>query len=134
MASALLVLIVMAGCGDDDGGSIASLAGTSWSLAEGAGITIPDGVTMTIAFEDGRTSGAGGCNRFTGSYEEEGDSISFGALATTRMACREEVMNAENAYLAALDSASTWSATEDELVLSDGSGEELLRHTAARHP
>jgi heat shock protein HslJ len=52
---------------------------------------------MTIAFAGGTASGSSGCNRFTGIYEEEGHSVSFGRLAATRMACADEVMTAERA-------------------------------------
>jgi heat shock protein HslJ len=108
------------------------LDGSSWTLVEGAGIATPDSVSLTIAFEAGRVSGSGGCNRFTGSYREEGTSISLGTLASTRMACAEEIMRAESAYFSALESASSWSATSDELVLADVSGRALLRYVRQR--
>jgi heat shock protein HslJ len=131
-AGLLVAVVFTAGCGGDaDGEVLASLDGTSWSLAEGEGIPIPDGVTMTIAFAAGRVSGSGGCNRFTGTYEEAGESISFGALATTRMACADEVMAAERTYLAALETVSSWTATDAELVLSDDAADELLRYDAS---
>jgi heat shock protein HslJ len=114
-----------------DQGALTTLDGTSWSLQEGASVTIPDGVTMTIEFQDERASGKGGCNRFTGAYVQDGDSLSIGPLAGTRMACADEVMEAESAYLAALESARAWSGTVAELVLSDGTGAELLRFEPA---
>ncbi len=123
----LLVGILLSACGGDGDGRT-SLDGSSWTLVEGAGISIPDGVTMTIGFEGGRASGTGGCNRFTGSYEEDGESVSLGQVASTRMACLDDVMSAETAYLSALESVSSSSASEGELVLSDGSGGELLRY------
>ena len=107
------------------------LDGTSWSLADGEGVTIPEQVTMTIAFAGATASGSSGCNRFTGMYEERGRSMGFGPMATTRMACADEVMTAERAYLAALESVSSWSATDAELVLFDAAGDELLRYVAS---
>lgn len=65
----LIVVALAAGCDRDDdvsGDALTSLDGTSWSLAEGAGVTIPDEVTMTVAFAAGTASGSSGCNRFTG--------------------------------------------------------------------
>lgn len=47
------------------------------------------------------------------------------------MACADDVMTAERAYLAALESVSSWSATTAELVLSDAAGDELLRYEAS---
>jgi putative lipoprotein len=128
----LVALVLFASeCGGDDGGDeLASLDGSSWILVEGEGITIPGAVMPTIAFEAGRVSGSGGCNRFTGSYEEEGETLSLGMLASTRMACAEDVMRAETAYLSALESVSSWSGNRGELVLSDSSGRTLLRYEA----
>lgn len=130
-ASLLAGVFLVSACGGDDAAEAPpSLDGTSWTLVEGMDITIPDDVEMTIAFEAGRASGSGGCNRFTGSYEQDGESISFGRLASTRMACLEEVMSAEQAYHSALESVTSWSATGGVLVLSDSSGEALLRYEA----
>ncbi len=131
-ASLLAGVFLATACGgdDDDAEAPASLDGTSWTLVEGTEITIPDDVDMTIAFEAGKASGSGGCNRFTGSYEQNGESISLGRLASTRMACAEEVMTAERAYHSALEAVTSWSATGGVLVLSDSSGPALLRYEA----
>jgi heat shock protein HslJ len=51
-------------------------------------------------------------------------------LASTRMACAEDVMRAETAYLSALESVSSWSGNRGELVLSDSSGRTLLHYEA----
>jgi heat shock protein HslJ len=132
-ATLLAGIVFFASCGgeDDDAEAPASLDGSSWTLVEGMDVTIPDDVAMTIAFEAGRASGSGGCNRFTGSYEQDGDSISLDRVASTRMACDEEVMSAERAYLSALESVSSWSATGGVLVLSDSSDQALLRYEAS---
>src|SRR6267142_2811231 len=47
-----------------------------------------------------RASGAGGCNRFTGSYEVNGDRLAFGETAATMMACLEG-METEKEFFAA---------------------------------
>jgi heat shock protein HslJ len=132
-ATLLAGIVFFASCGGENGDAEApaSLDGSSWTLVEGMDITIPDDVAMTIVFEAGRASGSGGCNRFTGSYEQDGESISLGRVASTRMACDEEVMSAERAYLSALESVSSWSATGGVLVLSDNSDQALLRYEAS---
>jgi heat shock protein HslJ len=138
MTTAALTATLLAGivflasaCGDDGGDEApASLDGTSWKLVEGTSIAIPDDVEMTIAFESGRASGSGGCNQFMGPYDQAGEQISLGRLASTRMACAEEVMGAERAYLSALESVTSSSATGGVLVLSDSSGQALLRYEA----
>jgi heat shock protein HslJ len=65
-------------------------------------------------------SGSAGCNTFNGTYTIDGHAITFGPLATTRMACADDVMAIEDAYLAALDGASSWSIGEDGLLVLDG--------------
>jgi putative lipoprotein len=116
----------------DDGAALATLDGTSWSLTEAKGMSIPHNVTMTIAFAAARVSGSSGCNRFTGMYQEDGGSIALGPLAGTRLACADEVMTAERAYLAALAEVASRSATAASLTLSNQAGEELLRYEGNR--
>jgi heat shock protein HslJ len=73
---------------------------------------------------EGTVSGSGGCNRFTGEYTVTGDEISIGPLASTRMACEsEEVSRQEAAYFAALESATTWEQTGNELILKNDAGQ-----------
>lgn len=101
------------------------LAGTEWGLdAAGA----PD---RFIRFgSDGRVSGSAGCNRFTGSYEHEGARLSFGPLATTRMMCAPDVMEAEEAFLSALSRVEGIAALDPlALELAGEGGEPLLTLT-----
>jgi heat shock protein HslJ len=67
--------------------------------------------------------GMGGCNRLTGHYELNGDSLRVGPLASTRRTCLDAATNRfESAFLKALDDARTWRITGDTLVLSGESG------------
>lgn len=47
---------------------------------------------------NGSISGAGGCNRFTGRASIAGRRITFGPIASTRMACTPAVMNQEGKF------------------------------------
>lgn len=67
---------------------------------------------LSANFEGDRISGSGGCNRFTGSYQAESSTLSIGALASTRMACEESVMNQETNYLTALQGAQRYEINE----------------------
>jgi heat shock protein HslJ len=79
-------------------------------------------VTLELA-ADGNVSGAATCNRFRGTYAVDEETISFMALATTRMACPSEALAAqEAAYLAALAAAVTWDVSGDRLDLRDARG------------
>jgi putative lipoprotein len=57
----------------------------------------------------------------------DGDRLTVGPIATTRMACAPEAMEAEDAFLAALGGAARLVVSEDALVLADEDGQELLR-------
>jgi heat shock protein HslJ len=75
---------------------------TSWANADGKTRPVPsnlagavagsaDGAPITLNFStqggQRKTNGFSGCNRFTGTYDLAGGELSFGPLASTRMAC-----------------------------------------------
>jgi putative lipoprotein len=68
-----------------------------------------------------RVSGAGGCNRLTGSYELAGDRLSFGRVAGTLMACAGG-MGTEKRFLAALAQTTRARITRQHLELLDAAG------------
>ncbi len=121
--------LVLAGCSAasgspaesaaEEGGDPASLDGTTWLLVEIGGETPPELSASTLVFgEDGTVSGLAGCNNFNGSAELGEGTITFGPLATTRMACTDEgLAQLETDYLGALEGAETWALTGDELVI-----------------
>jgi putative lipoprotein len=120
-ALAILVATVAAACSSAPagGGASASLPGTSWKLVELGG-SEPAGEakpTLVFAPAGGTVSGNSGCNTFNGSVTIDGDSIEFGPLAGTRMACPEPAMSVETAYLAALDGATNWRIDGSQLIL-----------------
>lgn len=108
------------------GGAPEALAGTTWRLAElngQAAVASPNVPTPTLTFAAGepRASGNGGCNQFNGPYTQEGASLRFGPLVSTRRACTEEAGNRqESAYLRALESTTRFSATSEQLMLYAG--------------
>ena len=65
----------------------------------------PQATELTATFADGKISGSGGCNRFMGSFETQGDRLSVGQLASTFKACEEPIMQQESRYLKALQGA-----------------------------
>ncbi len=72
---------------------------------------------------DGRVAGNATCNRYIGAFTVDGESIVFGPLASTRMACpTDDLAEQERAYLAALAAATTWSVRGDRLELRDATG------------
>jgi heat shock protein HslJ len=85
---------------------------TNYNNGQQAVVNVLDGTQITALFgEDGSLSGAAGCNNYTTSYTVDGDQITIGPAATTRMLCAEPegVMEQEAAYVAALETAATFS-------------------------
>lgn len=83
--------------------------------------------TLQIA-NDGGVSGFGGCNRYFGDAEIDGDQIRFGALGSTRMACPEAVMDQESRFFAALELVRRWRVEPTGLLhLLDDEGATIVR-------
>jgi heat shock protein HslJ len=99
--------------------SLADLAGGQWILRElGRGRDVPDDVVITIAFEDGRVAGSGGCNRYFAEVSSDAPgALAFSATGTTMMACPDPAMELEGRYLATLAGASSYSFQGGRLVL-----------------
>jgi heat shock protein HslJ len=113
------------------------LVGTVWTLE--ALVTGTDAVSSPIAgtevtidfTEDGSASGSGGCNSFNTSYEIEGDTIGFGPIASTAMACEQDVSDQEAAVFSALESAATYEIVGEVLTLNDADGGFLVSYRGA---
>jgi len=93
--------------------SVDRLDGTGWTLLSVDDQPVPDGITATLVFAAGSTSGSSGCNTFTGPYVVGTPTLEIGPLAATRMACDEAVMAFEQTYLAALEGVTTWAVPAD---------------------
>jgi heat shock protein HslJ len=72
-----------------------------------------------------RATGSGGCNRFTGGYEAGDGTLTFGPLASTRMACPG--MDTETAFLRALEGTRRFRVLGRRLDLEDEHGVVLAR-------
>ena len=105
------------------------IQGTAWWVEDIAGRGVIDMSHTTIEFlEDGKVGGDTGCNRYFGSYETSGDSITFGPLAGTRKACAESLMNQEMAFYQAMEKVNRWEIADTGLLhLRDSEGKGLIR-------
>lgn len=103
----------------------AALTG-EWVLREFPGHDFDADNPPTVRFEEeGRVSGFSGCNRFSGTYSGWPDTLTFGPLVTTRMACPGD--NVEAAFHAVLDADDlTARLANQELTLRAGVGELTL--------
>lgn len=105
-----------------------------WLAEDIGGGGVIDRVQTTLELaEDGRVSGSGGCNRIGGQAKIESDSISFGQMVSTMMACPEAVMAQEAKFLAVLEQARGWQVDgpRGKLTLLDDQAQVLM--ILARH-
>jgi len=146
----LAVAVVMVGCGTGGGTEIASetvapretapaatdripdrteLTG-AWLLEYLQGRGVMDMVQTTLVFDDeGRVSGSGGCNRFTGSYAFTDGELSIGPLAGTKMMCPEAVMDQEDRFHKALGAVDRVAADGPFLLIYAGGSDAPLTFT-----
>lgn len=101
-----------------------SLEDTYWALLElhGKTITVTSNSKapyLQLNSNKGSAYGFGGCNRFFGSYQVKGDSLSFGAMGSTRMACPEG-MDQEQELFDALRTTTRYEIHGSKLLLFAG--------------
>ena len=110
------------------------LEGTYWKATELAGkpTPTPDATREAhLLFQPaGRVSGSDGCNRFTGSYKLRGDTVTFGQMAGTLMACINASAEIDRAFREALKSATRLTVVGERLVLFDTAGNRVAVFTA----
>jgi len=107
-----------------------SLKGPVWQLraynnGKQAIVSVLAGTQVTLELRDnGTLGGSDGCNRYMSGFTLEGDRLTFGPIATTRMGCRGPEGAAEQAatYAAALGTVTGYRIEGDELVLLNGEG------------
>jgi heat shock protein HslJ len=97
---------------------------------DGSMANIPADIVVSLRLDDGTASGTGGCNRYSGSYMLEGESLTFGPAAATLMACVGPAGDVEAAYLANMASVATWASDGATLALNDVLGNEILAYAA----
>jgi heat shock protein HslJ len=107
------------------------LVGTAWRVES---IITPDAVTSVAGGEkaaftfavDGRVSGNTGCNQFSGPYQKTADTITFGAIAMTKMACTGGADTVERAVVALFDGRPvTYKIEADQLTMTNPDGHGL---------
>ena len=76
---------------------------------------------------EGRVTGTGGCNRFSGRARISGSTIRFTPLAATQMACTPAAMDQERKFFQALEDVRRWEVNRAhrKLALLDGGGKPL---------
>ena len=121
-----LAILVVAACDSTGSGanttpeptSAADLAGTAWTMVSIGDTPAIEGAGAGLTFDSGgNVSGSTGCNSISGSYALDGAALTFGPLATTRMACE-----GVDTWLSGLATAVV---SGDTLTVSDAPGAEI---------
>lgn len=136
IVGAAVCVLMLSGCGDDSEESAAAessvdLAGTSWNLVsaaiDGDDLAAVGGPTLAFG-DDGTLSGSTGCNRFNGTYTQDGSGLAIVVGGVTLVACLDPAATAqEAAILASLPEVTTFSAG-DQLVLNNSDDDTLLTY------
>lgn len=119
-----------------------NLMGTSWNViaynnGKQAVTSVIIGTEITALFgDDSQLTGSAGCNDYFATYETDADNITIGPAGTTRMACQEPegIMEQEQAYLAALQTASTYKITGMDMEMRTADGAKVASFQRALAP
>jgi heat shock protein HslJ len=135
--------IGLAGCGhggmtapdqnkDSGTGAASALVGPTWRVVTIEGARVLDGTKLTATFStDSRVSGSSGCNSYFGRADAKTGTLSVGPLASTMMACQADgVMPQEQRYLAALQAATSFIVSGDELRLGRSASDVTLVYSS----
>ena len=92
-----------------------------WELVSLGETAAPKGgggrpATLRLDAATTRVAGFAGCNRYSGPYTLTADSLTFGALRSTKMFCQDGDA-LERSFLAMLPSVKNWKATDSTLTL-----------------
>ncbi len=99
-----------------------------WRVETLADAALAPGSAVTMKFgADDRLSGKASCNRYSASYETDGDRLSVGPAAATRMACAPPLMQQEARFLSLLAGVRRWSVAGGALTLYSEDGARALR-------
>jgi heat shock protein HslJ len=91
-------------------------------------VTPPQG-QYYVQFEANRIGARFGCNGMGGSYSQNGNVLTVGPLAATRMFCPDPAMSFENQGGAILAQPVTITSSGDRMTLSNSVGRIDLRRT-----
>jgi heat shock protein HslJ len=109
---------------DDNAGDDARLTQQDWVAQSIAGKPVVQIGRVTLSFAEGRVSGRGGCNLYSGTVEYGKGAIKIGPLISTKMACVEGgLMQQESAYLSTLQGAERYAVgTDGKLTITTKTG------------
>ena len=114
----IAAMIFAPGCTDTEQASHTPLPGTTWNLAElnNEKIQHPGPQVPHLRFETEKVTGNDGCNNFFGGYKLDGNSLKFGMLGSTRMAC-PQIKDFDMEFNKMISATTRYRITGDKLEL-----------------
>jgi heat shock protein HslJ len=105
----------------------ALLAGGEWAVFEINGEAVIPSSKPTITFDEGRVYGRGSCNRFMGGYKvgADGLKLEMSQMASTMMACPDELMTQEGKFLGTLGAVTGYAVADGVLTLTAPEGKSI---------
>lgn len=115
-----LVCVITMGVGCNSSKNMAKLNDVKWELKmlDGKEIKLTDNNSdIYIQFNEAekKVNGRGGCNRFFGNYNMDGDKLKFSPIGATRMACPD--LQTESEFFRVLETVDAYSIKEGLLSL-----------------
>ncbi len=95
------------------------ISGQDWQLSRWTAGQLPQDITITATFADGRLSGKAVCNQYFADAAVQKDSVLIKTVGATKMLCPEHA-DIERQYLKYLQRASAYKINKDELALQCG--------------
>jgi heat shock protein HslJ len=108
----------------------ASLAGT-WKL-KSSGLSTnltpaaPNVDAAVIFGSDGTVNGNVGCNSFGGNYKVDGNTITFGSIASTLMACADPIAQQESVIFNVFVNTATFNVDGNTLTITSSDGQSVV--------
>lgn len=144
VATTLSSALIMVGCetmptqDENVTSNLSQLQNRTWIATQIGNTTIKTAPTAhnipSLQFDaEHRVSGADGCNRIMGGYNAGKDTLTFGPLAGTRMACRDN-HGLDQQYNAALTKVTHYQIYGKTLKLLDKHGNLLIQYESAVQP
>jgi heat shock protein HslJ len=91
-----------------------------WTVTRIGDTEVAEPTKVTIAFDIDKSgvAGSAGCNRYFGSFTLTGEGLSFGpGMGSTMMACEDNAMAAERAFLSAMTTVDRFDIDADGALL-----------------
>lgn len=111
-----LVILLCTACPND---TKLEIGGQDWQLASWTAGALPEGISITATFADGRLSGKGICNQYFADATITNDSVLIKSIGATKMLCPQHA-DIEQQYLKHLKVASSFRIEKEQLALQCG--------------